>query len=46
MIATVRSLLIFQSLNLADQNYQLNPLNLTIDLPRDRTFLASLKFSF
>ena len=33
-------------LNLTDQNYMLNPLNLTVDLPRDRTFLASLRFSF
>jgi len=33
-------------LNLTDQNYKLNPLNLHSDLPRDRTFLASLKFSF
>lgn len=33
-------------LNLTDQNYKLNPLNLTAYLPRDRTFIASLKFSF
>ncbi len=33
-------------LNLADQNYQLNPLNLTAELPRNRTFVAGAKFSF
>jgi len=33
-------------LNLADQDYRLNPLNLTSELPRDRTFVASLKFRF
>ena len=33
-------------LNLGDQDYRLNPLNLTSELPRDRTFVASLKFRF
>ncbi len=33
-------------LNIADQDYRLNPLNLTADLPRDRTFVASLRLSF
>ena len=33
-------------LNLTDQNYQLNPLNLYSELPRERTFTASLKFFF
>jgi outer membrane receptor protein involved in Fe transport len=33
-------------LNLADQNYRLNPLNLTPDLPRDRTFLARFRVFF
>lgn len=33
-------------LNLADQDYRLNPLNLTAELPRNRTFVAGAKFSF
>jgi Flp pilus assembly protein TadD len=33
-------------LNLADQDYQLNPLNLYYELPRERTFMARLRFSF
>ncbi|HYV30040.1 MAG TPA: hypothetical protein VEO53_02855, partial [Candidatus Binatia bacterium] len=33
-------------LNLADQNYRLNPLNLANDLPHRRTLFTSLKFSF
>lgn len=33
-------------LNLTDQDYQLNPLNLTPELPRDRTLLLSLRFHF
>jgi hypothetical protein len=33
-------------LNIADQNYQLNPLNLYTDLPRQRTFTASFQFNF
>jgi len=33
-------------LNMTDQNYQLNPLNLYYDLPRGRTVAASLKFYF
>ena len=33
-------------LNLTDQNYLLNPLNLYYDLPRERTFAASFKFFF
>ena len=33
-------------LNLTGQDYRLNPLNLTSELPRQRTFLASVRFSF
>lgn len=33
-------------LNLTDRNYQLNPLNLYNELPRERSFVASLKFYF
>jgi tetratricopeptide (TPR) repeat protein len=33
-------------LNITDQDYQLNPLNLTPELPRDRTLFVSLKFHF
>jgi Tfp pilus assembly protein PilF/outer membrane receptor protein involved in Fe transport len=33
-------------LNLTDQNYHLNPLNLYTDLPRTRTFYAGLQFNF
>jgi tetratricopeptide (TPR) repeat protein len=33
-------------LNITDQDYKLNPLNLTTELPRDRTLAASLRFSF
>ena len=33
-------------LNLADQDYQLNPLNLHAELPHARTFVASLQFNF
>lgn len=33
-------------LNLTDENYQLNPLTLHADLPRERTFFASFRFSF
>ena len=33
-------------LNIADQDYRLNPLNLTAELPRERTLLASFRFSF
>ena len=33
-------------LNLTDRDYRLNPLNLTTELPRTRTFYASLRFSF
>jgi hypothetical protein len=33
-------------LNLTDQDYQLNPLNLTRELPRRRTLAASLRFNF
>jgi hypothetical protein len=33
-------------LNIADQDYRLNPLNLTGELPRDRTFTASFRFAF
>jgi outer membrane receptor protein involved in Fe transport len=33
-------------LNITDRDYRLNPLNLTPDLPRDRTLLVSLRFHF
>lgn len=33
-------------LNLTDQDYRLNPLNLTARLPRDRTFVASFRVNF
>jgi hypothetical protein len=33
-------------LNLTDQDYELNPLNFYAELPRARTFTASLKFEF
>jgi len=33
-------------LNLTDRDYQLNPLNLYSELPRERTFAATLKFNF
>ncbi len=33
-------------LNLGDQDYHLNPLNLTAGLPRHRTLYTSLRFSF
>lgn len=33
-------------LNLTDQDYRLNPLNLTQELPRERTLAVSLQFNF
>jgi outer membrane receptor protein involved in Fe transport len=33
-------------LNATDQNYRLNPLNLTADLPRERTFTVRFRFYF
>ena len=33
-------------LNIGDQNYKLNPLNLYSELPRSRTLFAGLKFNF
>jgi hypothetical protein len=33
-------------LNLTDEDYRLNPLNLTGSLPRERTFYSSLQFNF
>ena len=33
-------------LNITDQDYRLNPLNLYYELPRERTLAASLKFNF
>jgi len=36
----------FGVLNLTDQDYRLNPLNLHDDLARRRTFVTSLKFNF
>jgi len=32
--------------NLLDQDYRLNPLNLHLELPRERMFVARLKFNF
>jgi tetratricopeptide (TPR) repeat protein len=36
----------FGMLNLFNQDYRLNPLNLTPELPRELTFATSLRFSF
>ena len=33
-------------LNFTDQNYQLNPLNLYTELPRQRTFAVNFQFNF
>ena len=33
-------------LNLTDQDYRLNPLTLYDELPRGRTFMSQLRFSF
>jgi outer membrane receptor protein involved in Fe transport len=33
-------------LNLTDQDYQLNPLNLYAELPRERTLAVSFKLNF
>ena len=33
-------------MNITDQDYKLNPLNFYLEYPRERTFVASLKFSF
>ena len=33
-------------LNIADQGYQLNPLNLYTDLPQHRTLMANFQFNF
>jgi outer membrane receptor protein involved in Fe transport len=33
-------------LNLTDRDYRLNPLNLTTELPSERTLMASLRFNF
>jgi len=33
-------------LNITDQDYRLNPLNLTAELPRDRTLALSFRFNF
>jgi outer membrane receptor protein involved in Fe transport len=33
-------------LNLTDQDYRLNPLNLYSELPRTRTFVAKFQFNF
>jgi outer membrane receptor protein involved in Fe transport/thioredoxin-like negative regulator of GroEL len=33
-------------LNITDQDYQINPLNLTAELPRDRALTASLRLNF
>ena len=33
-------------LNLTDRDYRLNPLNLHLEAPRERTFTASLRFYF
>jgi outer membrane receptor protein involved in Fe transport len=41
-----RAELRFGLLNLTDQNYRLNPLNLQTELPRGRTFTTSLRINF
>jgi len=41
-----RAELVFGVLNLSDQDYRLNPLNLYLELPRERTFLTSLRVNF
>ncbi len=33
-------------LDIGDRDYQLNPLNLYSELPRERTFVAEFKFNF
>ena len=33
-------------LNITDQDYQLHPINLYSELPRERTFYASFRFYF
>jgi hypothetical protein len=33
-------------LNIADQDYRLNPLNPYVELPRDRTFVVRCKLNF
>jgi tetratricopeptide (TPR) repeat protein len=33
-------------INLTDQNYRLNPINLTTELPRERTFMAACRLQF
>ena len=33
-------------LNLTDRDYRLNPVTLYAELPRERTFMASLRFAF
>jgi hypothetical protein len=33
-------------LNITDEDYRLNPLNLTAYLPRERTLMVSMKFNF
>ena len=33
-------------LNLADQNYRLHPINLYLDLPRERTLVVMVRFNF
>ena len=33
-------------LNITGEDYRLNPLNLTAELPRERTFVARMKFNF
>src|SRR5690606_18457404 len=33
-------------LNIADQDYRLNPLNVHLELPRDRTLSARLRLNF
>jgi len=38
--------ILFGILNLGDQDYHLNPLTVYAELPRERTFIARLKFVF
>jgi outer membrane receptor protein involved in Fe transport len=41
-----RAELMIGLLNITDQNYRLNPLNIYDELPRERTFLLRVRFNF
>jgi len=38
--------ILFGVLNLADQDYRLNPLTVYAELPRERVFMGRLNFTF